>query len=82
MRGQAAGAGVSEVAGGGKELLGVEEVAGYLGVATVTVYRWCGEGRLPCMKVGKSWRIRWEALGDFLSRGNARRSSWASRGVF
>jgi excisionase family DNA binding protein len=40
-----------------------------LGVGTVTVYRWCREGRLPCLKVGKSWRIRGEALEDFLSRG-------------
>ena len=51
------------------ELLGVAEVAGYLGVGTVTVYRWCREGRLPCLKVGRSWRIREEALEDFLSRG-------------
>ena len=52
-----------------EELLGVAEVANYLGVGTVTVYRWCREGRLPCLKVGKSWRIRQEALEDFLSRG-------------
>ena len=52
-----------------KELLGVAEVAEYLGVGTVTVYRWCREGRLPCLKVGRSWRIRREALEDFLSRG-------------
>ncbi len=49
--------------------MGVAEVAGYLGVGTVTVYRWCREGRLPCLKVGKSWLIRGEALEDFLSRG-------------
>ena len=51
-----------------KDLLGVEEVSGYLGVGPVTVYRWCREGRLPCLKVGKSWRIRREALEDFLKR--------------
>lgn len=62
-------AGVEEVTGSGKELLGVTEVAEYLGVGTVTVYRWCREGRLPCLKVGKSWRIRREALDDFLGRG-------------
>jgi Helix-turn-helix domain len=33
------------------------------------VYRWCREGRLPCLKVGKSWRIRREALEDFLRQG-------------
>jgi excisionase family DNA binding protein len=53
----------------GRELLGVAEVAEYLGVGTVTVYRWCREGRLPCLKAGRSWRIRREALEDFLRRG-------------
>jgi excisionase family DNA binding protein len=52
-----------------KALLSVEEVAEYLGVGPVTIYRWCREGRLPCLKIGKSWRIRREALEDFLRRG-------------
>ena len=53
----------------GKDLLSAEEVAGYLGVGQVTVYRWCREGRLPCLKIGKSWRIRRAALEDFLRLG-------------
>src|SRR3712207_4459238 len=52
-----------------KDLLSTEDVAGYLGVGQVTIYRWCREGRLPCLKIGKSWRIRREALEDFLRRG-------------
>ena len=52
-----------------KDLLSVEDVAGYLGVGDVTVYRWCREGRLPCLKIGKSWRIRRAALEDFLRQG-------------
>jgi excisionase family DNA binding protein len=60
---------VEEVSGEERELLGVAEVAAYLGVGTVTVYRWCREGRLPCLKAGRSWRIRRGALDDFLSRG-------------
>jgi excisionase family DNA binding protein len=54
---------------GDKELLTVEDVAGYMGVGRVTVHRWCRGGRLPCSKVGKSWRIRREALEEFLRRG-------------
>lgn len=46
--------------------MGVAEVAEYLGVNQVTVYRWCREERLPCIKMGKSWRIRSAALDDFL----------------
>ena len=51
-----------------KDILSVEEVAEYLGVGVVTIYRWCREGRLPCLKMGKFWRIRREALEDFLKR--------------
>jgi excisionase family DNA binding protein len=50
----------------GIELLGAEEVAGLLGVKETTIWRWCREGRLPCLKVGKYWRVRRGALEDFL----------------
>ena len=49
-----------------KDLLSAEDVASYLGVGQITVYRWCKEGRLQCIKLGKHWRIRREALEDFL----------------
>jgi excisionase family DNA binding protein len=39
-----------------------------VGVKETTIYRWCKEGKLPCLKVGKHWRIRREALEDFLKR--------------
>src|SRR5215211_2520417 len=51
-----------------KELLGAEDVAALMGVKETTVWRWCREGRLPCLKVGKHWRVRREALEDFLKR--------------
>ena len=50
------------------ELLGAEEVAALLGVKETTVWRWCREGRLPCLKVGKYWRVRREALESFLKQ--------------
>jgi excisionase family DNA binding protein len=52
----------------GKSLLDVEDVAEFLGVQQTTVQRWCREGSLPCMKIGKEWRIRREALEEFLKR--------------
>jgi excisionase family DNA binding protein len=52
--------------GHGIELLGAEDVAGLLGVKESTVWRWCREGTLPCLKVGKRWRVRRGALEDFL----------------
>jgi excisionase family DNA binding protein len=49
-----------------KELLGAEDVAGLIGVNENTVWRWCREGKLPCLKIGKHWRVRREDLEDFL----------------
>jgi excisionase family DNA binding protein len=51
-----------------KALLDAESVAEYLGVTPTTVWRWCREGSLPCMKIGKHWRIRRESLDNFLER--------------
>ena len=48
------------------ELLAATDVAELVGVKETTVYRWCKEGKLPCLKVGKHWRVRREALEDFL----------------
>jgi excisionase family DNA binding protein len=50
----------------GEELLSVDAVAHYLELEPVTIYRWCRDGRLPCLKLGKVWRIRRSALDAFL----------------
>ena len=51
-----------------KELFDSEEVAEYLGVERVTVQRWCRSGHLRGLKIGKGWRIRRDALEDFLKQ--------------
>jgi excisionase family DNA binding protein len=51
-----------------KDLLDVEDVAQLMGIGKATVWRWCREGRLPCLKVGKHWRVRREALENFLKQ--------------
>jgi excisionase family DNA binding protein len=48
------------------QLLAAADVAGMIGVKETTVYRWCSEGKLPCLKIGKHWRIRRGVLEDFL----------------
>src|SRR5215204_1163821 len=50
------------------ELLAAVDVAELIGVKETTIYRWCKEGRLPCLKVGKHWRVRRGTLEDFLER--------------
>ena len=49
-----------------EKLLEVDDVAEHLKVGKVTIYRWCREGRMPCIKIGKGWRIRREALDEFI----------------
>ena len=49
-------------------LLSAEDVASLMGIKETTVWRWCREGRLPCLKIGKHWRVRRENLEDFLEQ--------------
>ncbi len=51
-----------------KALLSADDVAQLMGVKETTVWRWCRERRLPCLKVGKLWRIRREAFEDFIKQ--------------
>jgi len=46
------------------EVLTVREIADYLRVSRVTIWRWCQQGTLPAFQVGRNWRIRRE---DFLT---------------
>src|ERR671916_3062358 len=48
------------------QLLAVAYVAELIGVEETTIYRWCSEGKLPCLKIGGGWRIRKGVLEDFL----------------
>jgi excisionase family DNA binding protein len=49
-----------------KKLLAVADVASMIGVKETTLYRWCSEGKLPCLKIGKDWRIRRGVVEDLL----------------
>ena len=56
----------------GEALLSAEEVAEYLGVKKTTVYRWCKEDRIRCLRIGKHWRLRREDLKTFLEEAEER----------
>src|ERR687898_1088672 len=66
----------------GDELLSADDVAQYLELEPVTIYRWCRDGRLPCMKLGKVWRIRRAALDAFLRQAEQPRTLAAHLGAF
>jgi excisionase family DNA binding protein len=49
-------------------VLTVKEVAVYLRVSRVTVWRWCQRGTLPALRVGRNWRIHRDDLLNILER--------------
>ena len=40
-----------------KELMTVAEVCDYLQIHRITFYRWAKQGKIPAVKVGKSYRV-------------------------
>lgn len=49
----------------GERLLTAGEVAKYLGVTEITVTRWAKAGKLPGVKVGRSWRFTSEDVRKY-----------------
>lgn len=40
------------------ELLNIPEMAAYLRVGKASIQRWCRQGKLPAVKIGKEYRVR------------------------
>jgi len=58
------------------EMLTPNEVAEFLKVPVTTIWRWCREGTLPAVKIGKYWRIPQNDLNEFLrANSNSNRHS-------
>jgi len=51
------------------EFLTILEVAQILKTHTNTIYKMCREGRLPCVKIGKEWRIDRTKFAEFMESG-------------
>jgi len=46
-------------------ILSTKEAAGFLGTTSQIVRRWCREGYLPAVKIGREYRISTAALVDW-----------------
>lgn len=56
-------------------MLTIGEVAEYLKVAPLTVYRIIDRGDLVAIKVGRVWRVREQDLQLYLDRSSSRREA-------
>lgn len=61
-------------------IMTVGEVAKYLRMHRMTIYRMANEGRLPAYKVSNRWRFKKEEIDTWLRRqGNIRQSKAKSK---
>jgi len=49
-------------------LMTVKQVADYLQLKESTIYAWAQDGKIPAIKIGRTWRFRQADLDTWLSR--------------
>jgi len=49
-----------------QKIMTLREVAGYLGLHAMTVYKLTREGRVPAAKIGGQWRFKRDVLDGWL----------------
>ena len=49
-------------------LLNVKQVAQYLQLKQSTIYSWAQEGKIPAIKIGRTWRFRRSDLDVWLEQ--------------
>lgn len=49
-------------------LLNVKQVAQYLQLKESTIYSWAQDGKIPAIKIGRTWRFRRSDLDSWLER--------------
>ncbi|QLH44134.1 MAG: helix-turn-helix domain-containing protein [Coxiellaceae bacterium] len=51
--------------------MSVSEIAEYLGVAAITIYRWLEKSQIPAHRVGKQWRFDLQEVDAWVKSGSA-----------
>ncbi len=49
-----------------EQIMTLREVAKYLGLHVMTVYKLTREGRVPAVKIGGQWRFKRDVLDEWL----------------
>jgi excisionase family DNA binding protein len=59
-----------------KQVMTVKDVADYLDVHPMTIYKYVQEGNIPAFKIGTSWRIKRNSILKWIKE-NERRNGGA-----
>lgn len=49
-----------------KQVMTIKDVADYLDVHPITIYKYVNEGKIPAFKIGTSWRIRKDSIQKWM----------------
>ena len=49
-----------------KQVMTVKEIAEYMGVHPMTIYKYVQDGKIPAFKIGASWRIRKDSIKKWM----------------
>jgi len=49
-----------------KQVMTVKEIAEYMGVHPMTIYKYVQDGEIPAFKIGASWRIRRDSIKKWM----------------
>ena len=52
----------------GNSVMTVEELADYLKMKTVTIYKHAQEGKIPAFKVGSKWRFKKDTIDKWIEK--------------
>ena len=52
------------------KILTAKEVAEYLQLTEITIYKYATEGKIPGYKIGSRWRFEKEKIDELLKNGN------------
>ncbi|MBU0570838.1 MAG: helix-turn-helix domain-containing protein [Candidatus Omnitrophica bacterium] len=50
------------------QMMTVDEVAKYLKIKVVTIYKHAQQGKLPAFKVGSSWRFKKSTIDNWIEK--------------
>ena len=51
-----------------KTVMTIKDVAGYLGVHPMTIYKFAQKGKIPAFKIGSDWRFHRKYIDEWIDR--------------